>query len=627
MASGTLDADKIRKDKSKWGEFNKVYTRRRKQVLNNAATVAVATAGVESPAAGSPVTTGNNEQTLENPDANYENTFRNEDPDPSGQSQQDEPVVDVGNGVVVPRPIATVVDDRVRICLEASTSKSEIIELREKLILELGQVRGLVQKLEDKEAEITQYSDVRDVTDNDEGNDEGYTQLPYHSGNVALDGNGRSLLRVNSEMGTNYMDRRGLTRVHSEVGLDVIDRRALTRVHSEMSPFVAQDMSRFRQLSVSVGEYVEKEKRTPKANQYYRNSDFLLSKDRLPPESNKKLKSNGGRKSDYSSSFERHRNQVFRSCSSLLQRLMKHKHGWVFNEPVNAKLLGLHDYHDIIKHPMDLGTVKSRLAQNFYKTPGEFADDVRLTFHNAMTYNPRGQDVHVMAEQLSDIFEERWVVIESDWNYGPVHQTPVARNVNNNPRTLDRSQSMGLPFMARPKPPSFAPVRTPVPKKPKARDPNKRDMTIEEKQKLSANLQSLPSEKLDSIVQIINKSNTSLSQNDDEIEVDIDSVDAETLWELDRFVTNYKKNLSKHKRKAEKARALANNNNRAMLQNPVAPIPEVLPEKRAADEQNPVASQPNQGGDNMSSSSSSSSDSGSSSSDSDSDSSSADGGQ
>ncbi|XP_076899928.1 uncharacterized protein LOC143553933 isoform X2 [Bidens hawaiensis] len=676
MASGTLDADKIRKDKSKWGEFNKVYTRRRKQPVNNAATVAVA---VESPAAGSPVTTGNNEQALENPDADNENTLRNEDPDPSGQSQRDEPVVDVGNGVATPRPIATVVDDRVRICLEASTSKSEIKELREKLIGKLGQVRGLVQKLEDKEAEITQYSDVRDVTHNEEGyaqlqyhsgnvavdgnvegyaqlqyhsgnvavdgndegytqlqyhsgnvavdgNDEGYTQLQYHSGNVAVDGNGRSLLRVNSEMGTNYMDRRGLTRVHSEVGSDVIDRRALTRVHSEMSPFVTQDMSRFRQLSVSVGEYVEKEKRTPKANQYYRNTDFLLSKDRLPPESNKKLKSNGGRKSDYSSSFERHRNQVFRSCSSLLQRLMKHKHGWVFNEPVNAKLLGLHDYHDIIKHPMDLGTVKSRLAQNFYKTPGEFADDVRLTFHNAMTYNPRGQDVHVMAEQLSDIFEERWVVIESDWNYGPVHETPVARKFNNNPRTLDRSQSMGLPFMARPKPPSFAPVRTPVPKKPKARDPNKRDMTIEEKQKLSANLQSLPSEKLDSIVQIINKSNTSLSQNDDEIEVDIDSVDAETLWELDRFVTNYKKNLSKHKRKAEKARALASNNNRAMLQNPVpSTIPEVLPEKRA-DEQNPAASQPNQGGNNMSSSSStSSSDSGSSSSDSDSDSSSADG--
>lgn len=260
--------------------------------------------------------------------------------------------------------------------------------------------------------------------------------------------------------------------------------------------------------------------------------------------------------------------RLFKSCGTLLERLMKHKHGWVFNEPVNAKLLGLHDYHDIIKHPMDLGTVKSRLAQGFYKTPGEFAEDVRLTFHNAMTYNPQGQDVHVMAAILSNIFEERWVVIESDWRYGTIHDagtptftpTPTSKKVNQF-RTLDRSQSMGLPFMSRPKPPSFAPVsRVRVPKKPKANDLNKRDMTYEEKQKLSSNLQSLPSEKLDNIVQIIKKSNTSLSQNDDEIEVDIDSVDVETLWELDRFVLNYKKNLSKHRRKAElsqQARALA----------------------------------------------------------------------
>ncbi|GJY16769.1 transcription factor GTE4-like protein, partial [Tanacetum coccineum] len=41
------------------------------------------------------------------------------------------------------------------------------------------------------------------------------------------------------------------------------------------------------------------------------------------------------------------------------------------------------------------------------------------------------------------------------------------------------------------------------------------------------------------------KKNT-LSKNDDEIEIDIDSVDIETLWELDQYVTNYKKNLSKN---------------------------------------------------------------------------------
>ncbi|KAH0765008.1 hypothetical protein KY285_000879 [Solanum tuberosum] len=114
---------------------------------------------------------------------------------------------------------------------------------------------------------------------------------------------------------------------------------------------------------------------------------------------------------------------------------MKHKHKWVFDEPVNVEGLGLHDYHAIIKHPMDLGTIKARLSQNLYKSPREFAEDVRLVFRNAMIYNPKGHDVH----------------------------------------------------------------------------------------------------------------------HDDEIEVDIDNVDAESFWELERFVTNYKKNLSKQKRKDELA--------------------------------------------------------------------------
>ena len=74
-------------------------------------------------------------------------------------------------------------------------------------------------------------------------------------------------------------------------------------------------------------------------------------------------------------------------------------------------------------------------------------------------------------------------------------------------------------------------------------------MTFEKKQRLSASLQSLPTEKLENIVQIIKKRNPSLCQQEDEIEVDIDSFDTETLWELDRFVNNCKKSMSKNKKK------------------------------------------------------------------------------
>lgn len=48
-------------------------------------------------------------------------------------------------------------------------------------------------------------------------------------------------------------------------------------------------------------------------------------------------------------------------CANILKELFAKKHAgyaWPFYKPVDAALLGLSDYHDIIKHPMDLGTVK-----------------------------------------------------------------------------------------------------------------------------------------------------------------------------------------------------------------------------------------------------------------------------
>ncbi|KAK0598872.1 hypothetical protein LWI29_000223 [Acer saccharum] len=76
--------------------------------------------------------------------------------------------------------------------------------------------------------------------------------------------------------------------------------------------------------------------------------------------------------------------------------------------------------------------------------------------------------------------------------------------------------------------------------KPKAKDPNKREMSMEERQELGIGFQSLPSEKIGHMVDILTKRNRNL-RDKDEFEVDLEDLDTETVWELDRFVTNYKK--------------------------------------------------------------------------------------
>jgi hypothetical protein len=95
-------------------------------------------------------------------------------------------------------------------------------------------------------------------------------------------------------------------------------------------------------------------------------------------------------------------------CKILLHKLMNHKDAWVFNEVVDTVKLGIPNYRSIIKHPMDLGTINKNLENGYYYNPEEFAYDVRLTFLNAMTFNPVGHYVYKMAHTLSKLFEQQW---------------------------------------------------------------------------------------------------------------------------------------------------------------------------------------------------------------------------
>ncbi|XP_027932508.1 transcription factor GTE9-like isoform X1 [Vigna unguiculata] len=95
-------------------------------------------------------------------------------------------------------------------------------------------------------------------------------------------------------------------------------------------------------------------------------------------------------------------------CATILKSLMAHPYGWVFNNPVDPVALNIPDYFNIIKSPMDFGTIKAKLEKNDYSGTEDFADDVRLTFSNATTYNPPGNDVHMMAQALRKIFDRKW---------------------------------------------------------------------------------------------------------------------------------------------------------------------------------------------------------------------------
>ncbi|TVK90589.1 Bromodomain testis-specific protein [Bagarius yarrelli] len=104
-------------------------------------------------------------------------------------------------------------------------------------------------------------------------------------------------------------------------------------------------------------------------------------------------------------------------CNSILKEMFAKRHSayaWPFYEPVDAVALGLHDYHNIIHQPMDLGTIKKKMESREYTDAFQFAADIRLMFSNCYKYNPPNHEVVAMARKLQDVFESRFAKIPDD---------------------------------------------------------------------------------------------------------------------------------------------------------------------------------------------------------------------
>uniref|UniRef100_A0A452U3Y6 Bromodomain testis-specific protein n=1 Tax=Ursus maritimus TaxID=29073 RepID=A0A452U3Y6_URSMA len=132
--------------------------------------------------------------------------------------------------------------------------------------------------------------------------------------------------------------------------------------------------------------------------------------------------------------------EQLRHCSEILKEMLAKKHlsyAWPFYNPVDVNALGLHNYYDIVKNPMDLGTIKGKMDNQEYKDAYEFAADVRLMFMNCYKYNPPDHEVVTMARMLQDVFEMHFAKIPDE----PVESMPVCCIKTDTTNILGRESS------------------------------------------------------------------------------------------------------------------------------------------------------------------------------------------
>ncbi|KAE8706089.1 Detected protein of confused Function [Hibiscus syriacus] len=225
---------------------------------------------------------------------------------------------------------------------------------------------------------------------------------------------------------------------------------------------------------------------------------------------------------------------LMKNCSQILSKLMKHKHGYIFNSPVDVIGLGLHDYYAIIKNPMDLGTVKSR-GMRFMRWLSSFLRN----FWNCCPLSLKLEEQD--DPQEIEYYEEE--LLASSWDHGEAERMKKDWEIDKDDsiNIEARSDKVGgmLSHVSNSNPP-----------------PAQMQLQQEPLPRVASHL---PQEKMDNVVHIIRRRNGYLRQDEDEIELDIEAMDTKTLWELDPFVTNYKKMVSKIKRQALLSNNIASN--------------------------------------------------------------------
>lgn len=260
--------------------------------------------------------------------------------------------------------------------------------------------------------------------------------------------------------------------------------------------------------------------------------------------------------------------ELMRQFGTILRQITQHRWAWPFMTPVDVKGLGLDDYHDVIKRPMDLGTVRRQMDakdKTGYKNVRDICEDVRLVFKNAMTYNDDKSDVHVMANTLSDKFEEKWNSL-----LPKVIEEETRRKQEEADANSREMVDLRLPGETSPEKlgSELDQLNEHLEKLRQEVAPKCRMMSLEEKRQLGKSLGELSPEDLTKALQIIAQKNPSFKPTEDEVELDIDAQDASTLWRLQYFVkavlsvqakTNIAKAQAKTKRKKEICDAIAKN--------------------------------------------------------------------
>jgi len=212
----------------------------------------------------------------------------------------------------------------------------------------------------------------------------------------------------------------------------------------------------------------------------------------------------------------------------------------LFLKPVDPIALGIPDYFEVIKNPMDLGTIEQNLKSHSYREVDEFVSDVRLVFENACLYNLAESEIVHSAKELRTTFESKYSTCKWDMSPGKASDYNLPAG-NSNKKVPKKSPGPVAPKIEHAPPQHIAPqYATPARSEPVGRmEPTLVEMSFEEKRMLGEKMNRLTSDQLARVVNIISENRVAgVNGSDEDIEIDMNDLDAVTLRKLETYVND-----------------------------------------------------------------------------------------
>lgn len=124
-------------------------------------------------------------------------------------------------------------------------------------------------------------------------------------------------------------------------------------------------------------------------------------------------------------------------CAMVLAKTMENKHAFEFLRPVDPIKQGIPNYFNVIKKPIDLGTIKSKLKTNQYANAEQFDDDVRLMFRNCFAYNKPNTIVHNEGKHLEQVYNQEWINC-----FGALRKQAIESPKPHTPSSMDKNATV-----------------------------------------------------------------------------------------------------------------------------------------------------------------------------------------